>query len=488
MRLALLACAALVVGCSGGGSTSHPVAPAIAPGFPATRWVPAHPTYVLAAPTLREAQRAARDVFDALGVVIGADAKAIGELLSTVIAIDPLRAEALSAIGIDLEGGFVLYSEDVEPTFVVHLSSPEAVQGFFDGLRERGLVTQSVVVEGIELFTAQLPGSAHVKASWAIAADWLWVHFSTPLAHAEGTTWFTGGARAEAAGWAPAWRWAQPAMAAPALVGFVEAREVIGSLAGKAREAVACARLVEPLHRIGISIAGGPTRAAGTLTLDLGPAAASLARASLPVPAGFPALAAGAPIAVQWNLDVLAVLAWLQPCTKAIGADPGPLQRFGVRSLRAVLRTFEPDGKSGTGAVSLDLAHDRYLAALLDEVPMRSTLERSRTFGPHAGHTLSVPFVATLDYVLTDHLALAGIGDGLLARLVGDGAVLPGPLVAIDVVPPALTREAWRALVKNLGLYSSDAVVDQLLRWRDGHIAVTIEGTSLVVRAAGNRR
>jgi hypothetical protein len=43
-------------------------------------------------------------------------------------------------------------------------------------------------------------------------------------------------------------------------------------------------------------------------------------------------------------------------------------------------------------------------------------------------------------------------------------------------------------LLRSIGIRRVDEIVAQLMRWRDGHIAVTIDGTSLVVTAAGNRR
>lgn len=489
-RLALVASVALALGCHGRVPPSHSAPPPVASGFPATRWVPANPTYVLASPTVREAQRAIRDIADALGVIGGGDASQLSRELARLIAVDPLSPDALTAMGIDLEGGIVMFSEDVAPTFVVHLSAPDAVQAFFDRQRERGLVTQSVIVEGTELFTAQLPGGANTKVSWAVSADWLWVHFSLPFARDDGSSWFTSSHRPEGPTWAKAWQWATTAgrAAKPALVGFVDAPDVIASVAGKVPDAMACAKLLEPIGRVGIAVAGGPTQAAGKLTIDLGPAAAGIAAQILPAPAGFASLAQTAPLAVQWNADLLAVRAWFQPCLKTMNEDASALDRLGVRSVRAVLRTLDPDDKTGTGAVSLDLAHKRYFEALLDEVPLRSTLERSRTYGPHKGHSLSVPFVATLDYVLEDRLALAGVGDGLLIQMVGTGAMTTGPLAAIDIAPAALPAAAWKMLLQSIGVGRVDDIVAQLVRWRDGHITVAIEGTSLVVTATGNRR
>jgi len=491
MRFVLLAAVAALgcgSGCGSARTPSHSAPPAALAGFPATRWVPGDPTYLVASPTVREAQQSLRDVIDSIGMLGGVELSEVSRELTQLLAVDPLSTEALAGMGIDVEGGLAMFSEDVSPTFVLRLSAPEQIQAFFDRQRERGLVTQSVIVDGVEVFTAQL--LANVRVSWAIADDWLWVHFALPIGRDAGTTWFANSRKPQGAGWGSDWQWAQGAVkaAAPALTGFIDARELISSLSSKVADVVACTRLVAPVGRVAISIEGDGSRASGRLAFDLGPAAASVTASLLPVPEGFAAQAARAPLAAQWNLDLLVVRAWLQPCLHALDEDLGPLDRYGVRSGRAVLQAFDPDDKSGAGAVVFDLAHQKFFASQLDELPMRSTLERRRTFGPHAGHSISIPFVATLDYVLTDKLAMAAVGDGLLGKVVGAGKTVPGPVGSIDIFPPAMSAEAWRTLLGAIDRRNAEAFVERLLRWREGHIAVTIEGASLLVAATGVRR
>ncbi|MDB4963034.1 MAG: hypothetical protein JWP01_3033 [Myxococcales bacterium] len=487
MRLVLLAAVA-ALGCGGSRSASHSGPPAEVAGFSATRWVPANPTFVLTAPTVREAQRSLRDVIDSFGMIVGVESAEIATGLTRLLAVDPMNPDALAAMGIDIEGGFAAFSEDLSPTIVVRLGAPEQTQAFFDQQRERGLVTQSVIVNGTEVFSAQLP--APVRISWAIADDWLWVHFTLPFARDTGTTWFSNSQKPQGPGWARDWQWAQDAVktAHPTLTGFVDAKDLLALVSSRIPQAVSCVKLLEPVSRVAIAIEGDGTRAGGQLAFDLGPAAASVSAAILPVPEGFAAQAAGAPLSAQWNLDLLAVRAWVQPCMSAMREDLGWLDRYGVRSGRAVLLSFDPDDKSGSGAIALDLAHKKFFASQLDDVPMRSTLERSRTYGPHAGHSLSIPFVATVDYVLTDTLALAAVGDGLLARVVGGGGGTRGPLAAIDVVPAAMSVQAWKTIVGAIDRRNAAVFVERLMRWREGHVAVTIEGTSLMLSAAGTRR
>jgi hypothetical protein len=487
MRLVLLAAVA-ALGCGGSRSPSHSGPPVEVAGFSATRWVPANPTFVLTAPTVRQAQRSLRDVIDSFGMIVGFESAEIATGLSQLLAVDPLSPEALTAMGIDVEGGFAAFSEDLSPTIVVRLGAPDQTQAFFDRQRERGLVTQSVIVDGTEVFSAQLP--VNVRVSWAIADDWLWVHFALPFAHDSGTTWFSNSQKPQGPGWAHDWQWAQAAVKTehPSLTGFVDAKDLLALVSSRIPQAVSCVKLLDPVSRVAIAIDGDGKRAGGRLALDLGASAASVSAAILPVPEGFAAAATGAPLAAQWNLDLLVVRAWVQPCLSAMHEDLSWLDRYGVRSGRAVLLSFDPDDKSGSGAVALDLAHKKFFASQLDDVPMRSTLERSRKFGPHAGHSLSIPFVASVDYVLTDTLAFAAVGDGLLAKIVGGGGGARGPLAAIDIIPAAMSVDAWKTIFGAIDRRNAAVFVERLMRWRDGHVAVTIEGSSLVVSAAGTRR
>ena len=494
MKIALVAALALAsaasgVACSGrtkGQANTAP--PAVAKDFPATRWVPAQPTYVIAAPTVRHAQRGLKDLIDSLGVMVGVESGEVSRELANLLAVDPLSPDALAGMGIDVDGGFALFSDAISPTFVGHLSSPEATAAFFDRQRERGLVTQSVVVDNVEVFTAQLPAT-QVRVSWAIDKDWLWVHFAIPGTGEGGHSWFEGSRRPQGPGWGEIWQWAARATGnTKGVVGFVNPKELLAAFTSKVPDAIACAQLLAPVSRVAIAVEGDGRRAAGQIAIDIGASARAVEATLLPGPEGFGAVAQKAPLAVQWNADLFAVRAWLAPCAASIDEDLAFLDRFGVRSARAALVALDPDDKSGSGVVALDLAHKKFFAARLDDVPARSLIEKRRTFGPHKGHSIAVPFVATVDYVLTDRLALGAVGDGLLARVVGTGATVRGPIAAIDIAPPALSADAWKFLINALDIGRADRIVERLLRWRDGHVSLSVQGTSLVLSASGNRR
>jgi hypothetical protein len=485
MRLLILGIAA-VLACSGPPRATAPNPPAAAHEYPAIRFIPARPTYVLAARTVRDAQRGAIDVIDSLGMIGDVDAGAVSGALARVLGVDPLSPEAVTAIGVDPAGGIAMFSEAVNPTFVVHLSAPAQTQAFFEQLRERGMPTQSVMVDGAELFTAKLDRSASV--SWVVVDDWLWLHLTLPIGRDEGTTWFTASRKPGTPTWTADWKYAEDTAGKPTVLGFLDLRAVVSTLSARVPSALACAKLLEPVGRVALSIEGDGHRAAGRISLDVGAAAAGITRAVIPPSDGWAAVAARAPLAVQWNLDLVALRDWLAPCGKTLDLDLAKLDSYGVRTARVVLQSFDPDDKSGTGVVALDLTSKRYFAALLDDIPLRSKFESKRTYGPHAGRSLSIPFGPTLDYVLTDSLALAGMGEGLLARAAGNGPAASGPILAIDLVPPGLSRDAWVFLLRMTRIGGSERIADRLLRWRDGHVALTVEGTRLVLQAAGTHR
>ena len=184
------------------------------------------------------------------------------------------------------------------------------------------------------------------------------------------------------------------------------------------------------------------------------------------------------------------VRAWAAPCLAALAVDTTRLDEIGLRTARVLLLSLDPKGPAGSGAVSADLSHRRFVDHWLGRIPLRSTLERARTFGRYAGRTLSIPFGPSIDYVLTDQLGMVAMGEGVLAQIAGSGAPgaagAPQLAVAVDVSPRGLTEESWRFLFDLIGL--PPRAVAHLGKWRDAHLRVTIEGARLVLEATGNRR
>jgi hypothetical protein len=170
-----------------------------------------------------------------------------------------------------------------------------------------------------------------------------------------------------------------------------------------------------------------------------------------------------------------------------------------VRTARAAVLGFDADAMSGTGAVAFDLASAAYFERQLDRIPLRRAVERAQTFGAHRGRSIAIPFSVTVDYVLEPRLAIAALGDGLLARLVAPGAPrTPSgpPIFALDLAPPALSAAAWETMLHAIAEQQVSGapsrtikrVVEQLMHWRDVRLAVTAEPTALVLAVSGHRR
>jgi hypothetical protein len=513
MRLAILA--VIATGC--GGHASAPAALAAdEPELAALRWVPAKPSFVVASRDLGAAQHSLRDLVDVLGSAAGFELRDATQAIAGLLGVDALHPEAIAAIGIDPHASWAAFSEALSPTVVVRLASPDLMIGFLAHQRERGLVTESVIVRSpgpagrpianaaggssaatgaaIEVFSATLAG--HVRISWAIADGWMWLHVAPPIARGDPTGWFMASYAPHRAEWTRDWSWAQRAAGASSgIVGFADLRGAVARALARLPSARACGALIEPVQRVAVAATADDHRVALRLGFDLG-STARLGSLVLAPPSGWAATAARAAIAVQWNLDLAAVQAWLAPCLAGFGGDAAAITATGIRSARGLVLEFDPDGPSGSGALAFDLAHAGYVRNQLDRIPLRSALERARTFGADKGFSIALPFAPTIDYVLDDRRAIAALGDGVLARVVAPGALGPAPVFALDLAPPVLSQNAWAALIQLAlegELASSPGPVatrmaEHLMRWRDGHLAIALEPGELVFTASGDRR
>jgi hypothetical protein len=476
--VALAACGGHQKGSAGGGGGPE--------AFAGARWVPPRPTYVLAAPTFRSAQLALVDAADITGMAVGAEVQEISSGLQFLLGVDPLNPDAVAQLGIDLNGPLVAFSEDIDPTIVVHLSDPAAMTAYLDRQRAQGMKLTSMIVDSVEVFTAKIGGE--VSVSWAIEKDWLWVHFAD--VNAELGAWFEHSHKGGTPTWGQAWDWAKAQAKGQGLTGFANVREVMAVMTKRVPEAAACAKQFDSVARVGVAIAADGKTLDGRISFDIGASAQRVGGALLQAPPGFAAASQGVPVAAQWNLDVMFLQKWMAPCFERESRDiQQAIDQFGVRSARGIVVQFDPDDKSGVGAVSLDLAHKRFISEQLDQVPMRSRLEKDRTFGQYKGKHLSVPFVATVDYVLNDNLFIAAMGDGMLARL-GTGAPASGapPIASVDVLPAGLKPDVWQWLFEQIDAPSPPRLAQRLQNWQSLHVGARLDGTSLLIEAAGTRR
>lgn len=498
MRLAIAAVVAATATAMSGGCGGHASAPASAPPVPAlgaARWVPAHPTYLLASPALGDAQHSLRDAIEVLGIAANYDLADVVAALTGLIGVDPLHADPLAAIGVDPRGSWAMFSEDLSPTFVIRLAAPDRMAAFLDHQRARGLVTQSAIVDQVEVFSAALP--AGLTLDWAIAGEWMWVHAQLG-GRRDDTAWFTASHAAHDAGWSDNWAWAQRAAnTAAGVVGILDLHGVLARASARAPDAVQCAKLAEPIRRVAISLDGDDRQLGARIALDVG-ATDAIQRMIVAPPSGWGATAARSAIAGQWNLDLAAARPWIAPCLALAGNALAAFDASGVRTARGLLIDLDPDQLTGSGAIALDLASSTYLERQLDRIPLRRTLERSRNFGPYHGKSIDIPFSVTVEYVLERGVAFAALGEGLLAQIIGTGAPgAPGaPILALDLAPPKMSPHAWEAVLHVLGGHdltgtpgpATQRAAARLMRWREGHLALTTTPTELVLTATGTRR
>jgi hypothetical protein len=485
MRALAIALVLVAAGC-GGKRQVAAGPPAAAAAFPAARFVPGTPTYVFASRTVRDAQRAFGNSIDTLGMFAGVDRAEVSAALTHVLQVDPLSADAMSAIGVDLDGGMALFSAEIDPTLVVQLSQPQLLQDFIARQRERGMNSQSVMIEGTEVFTAK--ASDDISVSWAVDANWLWVHVAF-APHGDQSNWFAASKRAGAARWGAQWESAQAlAQKQAGLLGIIDLRAFAAKIAARMPSVAPCAQQLEAVNGIGVAFEAEGGWVSGKVAIDAGAPAQAIASSMLAPPPGWAAASANAPLSVQWNLDLRTVAQWAQPCSAEAARNMLAIaDDFGVRTGRAFAHTLDPDDKEGTGVLALDLAHARYIEAQLGQIPMRSKLERARQFGAYKGKHLSIPFVATVDYVLDDRVFMLAMGDGQLARATA-GTPAPPPVFAIDLLPPGFSVGVWAWLLEEAEVPQPKRVAQQLQGWADLHVAGTLSGQRLIVHAQGNRR
>jgi hypothetical protein len=478
---------AFLAACGGHAATTQTVSSGLpgpaapVPGYEATRWVPAHPTYVLASRATSDFQQAASSLFDA---VHGPGNMA--RVFAAELHVDPLSPEAVFGIGIDPGGGLVMFSEDLDPTLVVHLSAPDHARDFFARQMDTADSSKAATVDGVVVTTAVV--SHGIAVSWAIDRDWLWVHLRFPTGD-ESMAWFEHSHRPTASQWAADWSAAtrlgdQPKAAK--VLGFIDSRGLLDRVGKRASAALACARVVEPIQHVGVAFDGDLSHFDVKVAFEIGARASEVQRAVLPPPPGWAAVFGAAPVDLQLNLDLDAFQDWVQPCADLAGIDLRSARKDGVRALRLGVASVDKDASWGTGAIAVDLERREPIEKLLDQIPMRSHIETDRTFGSRRGHRIQIPFKGALEYVLEDHLALLALGDGLAERLfAGTPAGVP-PLMSLDVRPAAMPVASWRALFDRVDM-PGNQLAHHIQSWRAARIGLTVEQSAIVLEISGNR-
>jgi hypothetical protein len=460
--------------------------------YPALAWVPGDATYVAVGVRVDAAIAGARDVLETMGIVGDFDVVQVEHEISGSLGFNPLSVDDLTTAGIDTAAGGVLYGQGFSPTFVFKLADPAAMQNRIDAQRDRVRNTIGVAIrDGIEVFTDL--GNRDVHTHWAIDGSWMWVHFEIVDEHERELGWFESSRAANgviAKDPDFAWARAQAEAVQPGtpFFGLVRPRTMAARLAQLARddEATACMALITP-PRAAFSIKVEAGVSEGHVLVDTGSGGAAIADATLKVPSGWAAAREGAALAAEWNIDARVAASYFTPC------DRSPIRfvdMVGLRGIRGFITRLDVDTLEGQGAVAAEISNRAFIDKQLD-ITGRSMFEKKKKFGPLDGVHLEAPMFPAIDYILTSDRAMAALGDGVLAKLVGDGGTAPGVLAALDVRPSGLDDRTWDVALERLAGVSREGArantIRRLKRWKRGTIELTLDGDLLHLHARGER-
>jgi hypothetical protein len=458
---------------------------------PVLRWAPAQVTYAALIRNGDGAIAAMRDVLEALSILDDdLDLAGIDDRLRNFLGVNPIAADDLRSAGVDVGAGALVFSQGFSPTVVFRLSDPAAMQNRIEAQRERagqGAAIGNQIRDGVEVYTAL--GDRDLHTHWAIDGEWMWVHFEAVDEREVEGAWFDAsrGARGALAA-DPDFAWArteaEKVQPGAPLIALVKPRLIADKIAALANdsEATACLALVSWPRAV--VTAGSGRVAEGHIVVDTADGKA-LAALAVPVPAGW--AARGEPVvSAEWNVDFRALAEKTATCPDLAEELTQLVDETGVRAGRGYLASFDADAFEGTGAVALDIVHRRMIDAMLDEIPARRFLESRRKYGPIDGVRLDAKIFPAVDYAITKDRALAGMGDGFLARLIGDGGVTPGVLAAIELRPFALDERTWSETLRQLGA-RGDTRAARLRRWKLGAVSLTLTGDLLHLAARGER-
>ena len=306
-----------------------------------------------------------------------------------------------------------------------------------------------------------------------------------------GPEWFEHSHKAASAAWNSAWAWAKAHAGKAAVVGFAHAKDMVASAMGRVQGGVTCVRQLEAIDRVGFAFDVDGSKVGARLTFESGWRGAARSRAiccrRLPAGRAWPRRRR---CRLQWNLDLDAMTAWLEPCVRVATSDPDPfagMKQFGVRTARAIVLSVDPGDKSWRGR-GRDGSGERHVPAERTSTRSSHFCERQDVRCRIAGTTCSIPFVAKLDYVFDDKLAIAAMGDGVMDRVAAGAPGGVPPMFSVSVVPDGMPQDAWVWLLDQIDAPGPKHLVERLQSWAELHATAALDGSTLVVEVAGTHK
>jgi hypothetical protein len=456
----------------GGRAVGSREAGALERTYPALRWVPADAAYVAVAARAGDAGMALRHL-----VELAALAGPIAEEMRAAPLADPAQ------IGIDPDGSAAVFGQDGRPTAVLPVADPERLARFL------GAGQASVTRRG------EREVHARGELSWMAVDGWFLIHVGPGLA------WADRVGRGESIAADPLLVAAAargrrglggPAARAPGLLGLVRVAAIGADLAGGPSPVMAACAERAATAAPNLVWAADVTSegAVGWAALDLtaGAARALRAHVAAPAPPGYYEVRGGAPLALDWSID----LAWLDRARAALEcpALDQPIQDpvraatgfAGPLAWHVAARSIDVDALTGEGAAYLVLADPGLIEAQLESIPGRSLFERSRTIAGVKVRVLSVPGLVTIAYRFDGPRFTAAVGDGVMAEVLADR---PAPrAIGAELARLHLEPSRLPDLPALLGLVPGGrALARGLARYDEVSLSAHLDGDSVAVFA-----
>jgi hypothetical protein len=489
-----VACGGKTKGPGGGGSM-----PAAVKIYEALRWVPADASYVIVGRRAADLSDVLRELAAVVGILDDKDPADYGRALQTELGYDPLDVEQLRGLGIDPERGAAFFGTGLSLTAVAYLADPAKLEAFIDQMRERGISIQSQMSDGVEVFTLHF--DSDIQFSWAVVDGWVLSRAEILVEKAPALGWFEAAHNARGAmGAEPDFEAAVEAAVthaakvsiggAPPVIGVIrpgKLADVVEQVHGAGHPMNACiATPLRDMSRILLAAGVGESGSAGSIVIDLA-SADRFATNTVPQREAWAQIESGAPLQLDLGLDIPSFARSLEGCPM----DTRAMDEAGVRTAHVALHQFD-DGLPSRGAFYADLSSDKMLSAAISDIPGIDTFSKRRKVGSAQVVDVSVPFFISLTYHLSTNLAVAAIGDGIVEKLLAPGNPRAGALFHLSLRPNDIPVETWDMFLEYvLEVKRPEArqrTITRVRTWQTADIDATIDGSRIVITAAGARR
>ncbi len=490
----------MACGGKGGGPASTRERPptALEREFPALRWAPADASWVVAAARVGDAASALREVGALAAAAHGESAAELDRQARAAFGFSPISPEDLAAAGIRLDGSAAVFGQAGFPTAILPVADGDKLRRLLDTIRPEH---DADVAEhrGHQVYSWT---HGDMAASWVVMDGWLVVR-AAPAAAGPGWLDQILAAPSASAGADPdlaaAARRAGEALGGPAgviaLVRFDRLAREAEDWQGAPRELPACARnvaAVAPRLVAGARLTPDAIEGWSALDLEASAAAALKEHAGPPAPGGYYRYREKAPLAIALAVQ----LPWLEKVRATAGCPIDPIKdpvramtgMAGPRAIYAAATRIDIDDLDGGGALHMVLTDPDLVKAQLENIPMRSMFERTRTIAGREVTSLSIPGAPAILYRQEGRRFTAALGDKAMSAVLGPGTPPAELEIAAARLEPPRIRNLEALIAIRFPRKTAHAVAEWLHRYRLASAVLQLEGDSLVFRSALRRK